>query len=98
MSLKGLGMTAVVDNNQQLTGLFTDGDLRRVFDSKVDLHQDNITSVMTQNPIVADQEMLAAQALKIMQDKKINGLIIVDEQKRVVGAMNMHDLLNSGVL
>lgn len=98
MSLKGLGMTAVVDNSQQLTGLFTDGDLRRVFDSKVDLHQDNITSVMTQNPIVADQEMLAAQALKIMQDKKINGLIIVDEQKRVVGAMNMHDLLNSGVL
>ena len=98
MSLKGLGMTAVVDKSQQLTGLFTDGDLRRVFDSKVDLHQDNITSVMTQNPIVADQEMLAAQALKIMQDKKINGLIIVDEQKRVVGAMNMHDLLNSGVL
>ncbi|QOL26902.1 KpsF/GutQ family sugar-phosphate isomerase [Thalassotalea sp. LPB0316] len=98
MSLKGLGMTAVVDSNQSLTGLFTDGDLRRVLDSKIDIHQDTITSVMTQNPVVADSEMLAAQALKIMQDKKINGLIIVNQDNQVVGAMNMHDLLSAGVI
>ncbi|MCJ8321596.1 MAG: KpsF/GutQ family sugar-phosphate isomerase [Colwellia sp.] len=98
MSLKGLGMTAVVDNNNQLIGLFTDGDLRRILDEQVDIHQDLITTVMTKSPTTANADMLAAQALKIMEDKKINGLIIVDEQNIPVGAMNMHDLLRSGVL
>jgi arabinose-5-phosphate isomerase len=98
MSLKGLGMTAVVDDNNMLTGLFTDGDLRRILDEKIDIHQDNIQSVMTQSPKVAYGDMLAAQALNIMEDKKINGLIIVDNQNCPIGAMNMHDLLKSGVL
>ena len=98
MSLKGLGMTAVVDNNNQLIGLFTDGDLRRILDEKINIHQDVITSVMTQSPTIATANMLAAQALKIMEDKKINGLIIVNENNNPVGAMNMHDLLSSGVL
>ena len=98
MSLKGLGMTAVVDNNNQLIGLFTDGDLRRILDEKINIHQDVITSVMTQSPTTATADMLAAQALKIMEDKKINGLIIVNENNNPVGAMNMHDLLSSGVL
>lgn len=98
MSLKGLGMTAVIKENGELAGLFTDGDLRRILDEKIDIHQDNIASVMTQNPRVAEREMLAAQALKIMEDNKINGLIIVDSNNHPVGAMNMHDLLKSGVL
>ena len=98
MSLKGLGMTAVVNSNNELMGLFTDGDLRRILDEKIDIHQDVIQSVMTLNPQVADADMLAAQALKIMEDKKINGLIIVDNDNVPVGAMNMHDLLKSGVL
>jgi len=98
MSLKGLGMTAIVNESQTLVGLFTDGDLRRVLDNKVDIHTDNITTVMTHNPQVAQSDMLAAQALKIMEDKKINGLIIVDANNQPVGAMNMHDLLSSGVL
>ncbi len=98
MSLKGLGMTAIVDSNGQLIGLFTDGDLRRILDEKIDIHQDLITSVMTQLPTTAQADMLAAQALKIMEDKKINGLIIVDENNIPVGAMNMHDLLKSGVI
>jgi len=98
MSLKGLGMTAVTDNNNTLIGLFTDGDLRRILDAKVDIHQDTITSVMTKQPYVAKQDMLAAEALKIMEDKKINGLIIVDKNNQPIGAMNMHDLLKSGVL
>ncbi|MDO6444787.1 KpsF/GutQ family sugar-phosphate isomerase [Colwellia sp. 1_MG-2023] len=98
MSLKGLGMTAVIKENGELAGLFTDGDLRRILDEKIDIHQDDIASVMTQNPRVADREMLAAQALKIMEDNKINGLIIVDSNNHPVGAMNMHDLLKSGVL
>jgi arabinose-5-phosphate isomerase len=98
MSLKGLGMTAVVDSNKKLIGLFTDGDLRRILDARIDIHQDSITSVMTKNPYTAKQDMLAAEALKIMEDKKINGLIIVDDNNQPIGAMNMHDLLKSGVL
>lgn len=98
MSLKGLGMTAVVNDENQLIGLFTDGDLRRILDARVDIHHDQIQSVMTLNPKIADEEMLAAQALKIMEDKKINGLIIVNNLNQPVGAMNMHDLLKSGVL
>lgn len=98
MSLKGLGMTAIVDADNCLVGLFTDGDLRRILDAQVDIHQDSITSVMTKKPYVAKQGMLAAEALKIMEDKKINGLIIVDDNNQPIGAMNMHDLLKSGVL
>jgi len=98
MSLKGLGMTAIVNDNNVLVGLFTDGDLRRILDLKIDIHQDNIASVMTTLPTVAQADMLAAQALNIMEDKKINGLIIVNDNSQPIGAMNMHDLLSSGVL
>ncbi|MGL1956996.1 MAG: KpsF/GutQ family sugar-phosphate isomerase [Colwellia sp.] len=98
MSLKGLGMTAVVDHNNQLKGLFTDGDLRRILDARIDIHCDTISTVMTKSPTVAQEDMLAAQALNIMEEKKINGLIVVDTNNHPVGAMNMHDLLRSGVL
>lgn len=98
MSLKGLGMTAIVNNKKQLVGLFTDGDLRRILDLHIDIHQDSITTVMTKSPTVAQADMLAAQALNIMEDKKINGLVIVDDKQTPIGAMNMHDLLRSGVL
>ncbi len=98
MSLKGLGMTAVINDEDKLVGLFTDGDLRRILDLKIDIHQDCIATVMTKSPSVAQADMLAAQALNIMEDKKINGLIIVNENQQPIGAMNMHDLLKSGVL
>jgi arabinose-5-phosphate isomerase len=98
MSLKGLGMTAIIDEKDQLKGLFTDGDLRRILDERVDIHNDNIESVMTKGPTVAHQDMLAAEGLKIMEDKKINGLIIVNDNNTPIGAMNMHDLLKSGVI
>lgn len=98
MSNKGLGMTAIIDNKNILIGLFTDGDLRRVLDEKIDIHHDTINTVMTEQPIVASENILAAEALKIMQDNKINGLFIVDENNNPIGAMNVHDLLNTGVL
>jgi len=98
MSQKGLGMTAVLDSSGKLQGLFTDGDLRRVLANKVDIHHDSIALVMTKNPCVAKSDMLAAEALKIMEDKKINGLLIVDNNENLIGAMNMQDLLKSGVL
>jgi len=98
MSQKGLGMTAVIDSKGKLQGLFTDGDLRRILANPVDIHHDTIASVMTLNPCVATSDMLAAEALKIMEDKKINGLLIVDEHDNLIGAMNMQDLLKAGVL
>ncbi|MCH8536499.1 MAG: KpsF/GutQ family sugar-phosphate isomerase [Alkalimonas sp.] len=98
MSAKGLGMTAIVDESGQLQGVFTDGDLRRILDQRYDIHDTAITMVMTPNCITATPETLAAEALKMMEQRKINGLIIVDEQKKPIGAMNMHDLLKAGVL
>ncbi|TLU66686.1 KpsF/GutQ family sugar-phosphate isomerase [Thalassotalea litorea] len=98
MSAKGLGMTAVVNGENTLTGLFTDGDLRRILDSEVNIRTGKISQVMTKHPIVAQADMLAAQALKLMEDKSINGLIIVDDHHTPVGAMNMHDILKAGVL
>lgn len=98
MSLKRLGMTAVVNEQNKLVGVFTDGDLRRILEAKIDIHIDVIETVMTQSPTTATANILAAEALKIMEDKKINGLIIVDKNNQPVGAMNMQDLLKSGIL
>ena len=98
MSEKGLGMTAVCSADGQLAGIFTDGDLRRILEGKVDIHSDSIVSVMTQTPTTAQAELLAAEALNVMEEKKINGLIVVDELNQPVGALNLQDLLKSGVL
>ncbi|MBQ0754972.1 MAG: KpsF/GutQ family sugar-phosphate isomerase [Gammaproteobacteria bacterium] len=98
MTSKGLGMTAIVDSNNALTGVFTDGDLRRMLERALDIHQHNIREVMTVNPVVIEQGHLAAEALQIMEKKKINGLIVVDADHNPVGALNMHDLLRAGVV
>lgn len=98
VSQKGLGMTAVVNDSGELSGLFTDGDLRRILDKKIDIHDTPISHVMTKGGVTATADMLAAQALKLMQDKKINGLFIVNQDNQPIGAMNMQDLLASGVL
>ncbi|WP_194439456.1 KpsF/GutQ family sugar-phosphate isomerase [Vibrio fluminensis] len=97
ISEKGLGMTAVVDNDLQLQGIFTDGDLRRILDKRVDIHTTVIGDVMTKNPTVAAPNMLAAEGVNLMQDKSINGLLLCQENQ-VVGALNMHDLLKAGVM
>ncbi|ESP95316.1 KpsF/GutQ family sugar-phosphate isomerase [Pseudoalteromonas luteoviolacea] len=98
MSAKGLGMTAIVDQQGQLCGLFTDGDLRRVIEQKIDLHNDTIDSVMTICCTTASPDMLAAEALNIMEKKRINGLIVIDENQHPIGALNTQDLLRAGVL
>jgi arabinose-5-phosphate isomerase len=98
ISHKGLGMTAIVDNDGILAGIFTDGDLRRILDQRYDIHSSSIAEVMTRHCVTANAQMLAAEALQIMQKKKINGLIITDAAYKPVGAMNMHDLLRAGVL
>ncbi len=97
ISEKGLGMTAVVDNAQQLQGIFTDGDLRRILDKRIDIHTTCIGDVMTKNPTVASPNMLAAEGVNLMQEKSINGLLLCQDNQ-VVGALNMHDLLKAGVM
>ncbi len=98
MTHKGLGMTVVLETDGKLAGIFTDGDLRRALDRSVDLRQADIDSVMTPHGKTVRAEMLAAQALKIMEDSKINALVVVDDEDRPVGALNMHDLLRAGVM
>lgn len=95
---KRLGMTAVTDTQGQLTGVFTDGDLRRALDSNHDLQNTAIEQVMTTNCTTVSSDMLAAECLQIMESKKINALIVTDEQQLPVGALNMHDLLQAGVI
>ncbi|MCQ8879508.1 KpsF/GutQ family sugar-phosphate isomerase [Pseudoalteromonas shioyasakiensis] len=98
MSAKGLGMTAVVNNQGQLNGLFTDGDLRRILEQRIDIHNTLISEVMTRSCTTATADMLAAEALNIMERKRINGLIVIDENQHPIGALNMQDLLKAGVL
>ena len=98
MTRKGLGMTVVLAGDGSLAGIFTDGDLRRSLDKGIDVRLASIDEVMTQGGKTASADMLAAEALKIMEDNKINSLVVVDAGNRPVGALNMHDLLRAGVM
>ncbi len=98
MSEKGLGMTAVVDTEQRLIGIFTDGDLRRTLNRPLNIRDTLVSEVMTPHGATVPAEMLAAEALQIMDEKKINGFFVVDAAARLIGAFNMHDLLRAGVV
>ena len=99
MSRKRLGMTAVVDDGGRLLGLFTDGDLRRTLDdAHIDLRGTRIGAVMTRDPKTIDSEALAVEAARLMETHKISGLLVVDAGQRVVGALNIHDLLRARVV
>ena len=98
MTNKGLGMTAVVDEKQHILGVFTDGDLRRVLSQEINIHTENLSDYMTRQCKTGTAEMLAAEALELMQRFKINALLIVDKQQQLCGAINMHDLLRAGVV
>ncbi|HEX4870285.1 MAG TPA: KpsF/GutQ family sugar-phosphate isomerase [Moraxellaceae bacterium] len=98
ITAKGLGMTTVVDAAGTLAGLYTDGDLRRSLDHKVDVHSTPIDTVMNRHCTTVTPQLLAAEALAVMQERKINGVVVVDAQNRPVGALNMHNLLRAGVM
>ena len=98
MSRKGLGMTGILDGNQRLAGIFTDGDLRRVLDRGIDVHATPIAEVMTPNCRTIAAGVLAAEAVHMLEQYKINALLVVDDERRVVGALNVHDLLRAGVM
>ena len=95
---KGLGLTGITDGEGRLAGIFTDGDLRRTLDQDVDIRNARIEQVMTPRCKTVRQGVLAAEALKIMEDGKISGLFVVDADGKPVGALNMHDLLRAGVV
>jgi len=98
MSNKGLGMTTVVDASGTLLGVFTDGDLRRALDRRVDVHGTPMRAVMTANPRTIGPRELAAEAVLLMERHRITALVVVDGARRVVGALNVHDLLRAGVM
>jgi arabinose-5-phosphate isomerase len=98
MTRKGLGMTAVVDAEGRLSGIFTDGDLRRLLDRDVDVRTLTIREVMKRAPRTISEDVLAVEAVRLMQEAKVNGLLAVDAEGRLTGALNMHDLLRAGVV
>ena len=98
MTRKGLGMTAVIDEDGEVLGIYTDGDLRRTLDKRIDVHATPIAEVMTRGGRTATADMLAAEALKMMDEHRINALLVVDEHGRLAGALNMHDLLKAGIV
>ena len=91
-------MTAVVDAGDRVIGVFTDGDLRRAIESDVSMKRTRIDDVMTRDCVTVAPETLAAQAVHLMQERAISALPVVDGSMRLVGALNMHDLLRAGVL
>ena len=99
MSRKRLGMTAVVDDDDRLLGLYTDGDLRRTLaDPDIDVRGTRIVEVMTREPVTIDADALAVEAARLMETRKINALLVIDDSRRVVGALNIHDLLRARVV
>lgn len=98
MSRKGLGMTAIVDERLRVAGIFTDGDLRRALDRGVDVHSARMQEVMTRECMTVTEACLAAEALSLMQQCRINALLIVDAERTLLGVVNMHDMLRAGVV
>ena len=95
---KGLGMTAITDGNNHLAGIYTDGDLRRTLDSNADIQSALIRDHMTVNCVTISADQIASAALTLMDEKKINALIVTDQQGQIQGALNMHDLLRAGIV
>lgn len=98
MTEKGLGTTAIVDEQDQVLGIFTDGDLRRALDNEIDVHKARIGEVMTRGFKSITRDALAAEALATMEKHKINALLVLDDQKHLIGILNMHDLLRARVV
>jgi arabinose-5-phosphate isomerase len=97
MSEKALGMTAVKNDNNELVGIFTDGDLRRTLENKVDIQNTCMKEVMSKDPYTMSEDTLAYNAVATIQEMKITSLLIVKD-KKVIGALNIHDLFRSGVM
>jgi arabinose-5-phosphate isomerase len=97
MTQKGLGMTTIMSDDAKLVGIFTDGDLRRIIDLKVDFATTSVSDVMSADPKTIPQNMLAAEALTIMEKASITALI-VEEKDHITGVLHLHDILRAGVI
>jgi arabinose-5-phosphate isomerase len=98
MSRKRLGLTAIVDADDRVVGIFTDGDLRRALDRNLDVRATAMSDVMTRSPRAIRPDELAAEAVLMMEKHSVNGLLVLDDAGRLVGALNVHDLLRAGVM
>jgi arabinose-5-phosphate isomerase len=98
MSKKGLGMTVVVDPADQVVGVFTDGDLRRALDNRIDIHKTRMSKVMTRKPKSITAHALATHAVHLMELHRITALPVTDAAGKLIGALNVHDLLRAGVV
>jgi arabinose-5-phosphate isomerase len=98
MSAKGLGLTAVVDGDGKVLGVFTDGDLRRALDQHTDLHTTSMSQAMTADARTVSARDLAASAALLMEKHRVTALLVVDSERRLIGALNVHDLMRAGVV
>ncbi len=98
ISKKGVGMTAIVDAHQHVVGIYTDGDLRRTLQKKLDFNATLVRDVMSANPRCINPDSLAAEAVQTMEQYNISQILVVDETQKLVGALNMHDLLHAKVI
>jgi arabinose-5-phosphate isomerase len=95
---KKLGMTTVVHSDGRLAGVFTDGDVRRAFDNNASVEKANVMNHMSKNPKVISPNILAAEALHIMETYKITSLIVTNDQQHPIGVVHLHDILRAGVM
>jgi arabinose-5-phosphate isomerase len=98
MSRKGLGMTAVLDAEERVLGVFTDGDLRRALDRRIDVHRATMSQVMTRGGHVIGPRELATVAAQLMERHRVTALLVTDEARHLLGALNVHDLMRAGVV
>lgn len=97
MTQKNLGMTSVIDQDNKLVGIYTDGDLRRTLTENINIHQTPIKIVMTRACKTIKPHLLAIEALQIMENNKITSLLVVDNEDNLLGVAHLHDLLNAGL-
>jgi len=98
MSAKGLGLTAVVDDDNRVLGVYSDGDLRRSLDRRIDVHATRMHEVMTPGGRTVGPRELAAGAAHLMETHRVTALLVVDDQRHLLGALNVHDLMRAGVV
>ncbi len=98
MTQKGLGMTAIVDKDHKIVGIFTDGDLRRALDEGADVHETKMSDIMHTGCKTTSADILAAEAVHILEENQITSLLVADDEQRLVGALNVHDLFRAGIM
>jgi len=98
MSRARMGMTVILDDADKVVGIFTDGDLRRALERGVDLLSSRMAELMTHNPRTIGPNSLAAEAVELMERYKVNHIVVVDDDMKLLGALNMHDLLQAKVI